>query len=60
VKKQVEKEPAKGDTVNLDGGLDEHEVVQIYKNDQGQRVARIQDADQKIRVVDIYRIKAAD
>lgn len=60
MKKRTETEPAKGDAVFLDGGLDEHSVVDIYRNEQGQRVARVEDMNHKVRVVDLYRITRAD
>lgn len=60
MKKRTETEPAKGDAVFLDGGLDEHTVLDIYRNDQGQRVARVEDMNHKVRVVDLYRLVRAD
>lgn len=60
MKKRAETEPAKGDAVFLDGGLDEHTVLDIYRNDQGQRVARVEDMNHKVRVVDLYRLVRAD
>lgn len=61
MKKRTDTEPAKGDAVYLDGGYDEHTVVQIFNNDRGQRVARIEEIDSgKARIVDLYRIKLAD
>lgn len=60
MKKRTETEPAKGDAVFLDGGLDEHTVLDIYRNEQGQRVARVEAVDRRVRVVDLYRITKAD
>ena len=60
MKQKPQTEPVKGDAVFLDGGLDEHTVLSIYRNNQGQRVARVEAVDHRVRVVDLYRITRAD